>query len=116
MEEALSQAHLRLSRVTIECLPWRECLRRYDRPGTLFYLDPPYWQTEGYAVPFAEQEYVDLADAMRSLRGHAMLSINDHPRMREVFRGFRRERASIQYTIGGGDQAKSAGELIYRTW
>jgi len=116
MEEDLSQAHLRLARVTIENLPWRECLRRYDRPGALFFLDPPYWQTEGYGQPFGEQEYVDLAAAMRALQGRAMLTINDHPRMREVFRAFRRERVSINYTIGGGDKAKAAGELIYRTW
>eukprot|EP01035_Chromulina_nebulosa_P048174 gene48174-65352_t len=35
--------HDRLAPVTIERLHWRDFLARYDRPGTLFYLDPPYW-------------------------------------------------------------------------
>ena len=52
IEEELSAAHLRLSRTYIEHLAWDECIRRYDRPHTLFYLDPPYWETEGYGVPF----------------------------------------------------------------
>ncbi len=26
--------------VIIENLPWRRFIERYDRPGTLFYLDP----------------------------------------------------------------------------
>lgn len=52
IEEDLSQAHLRLAQATIECLPWDECIRRYDRPHTLFYCDPPYWGTEGYGVDF----------------------------------------------------------------
>ena len=52
LEEDLSQAHLRLSRVTIEHLGWHQCLLKYDRPDTLTYLDPPYWQTEGYGVDF----------------------------------------------------------------
>ena len=43
IEEELSAAHLRLSRTYIEHLPWEECIRRYDRPHSLFYLDPPYW-------------------------------------------------------------------------
>ena len=116
MEEDLSQAHLRLARVTIENLPWSECLRRYDRPGALFFLDPPYWETAGYGSAFPEQEYADLAAAMRGIKGEAMLTINDHPRMREVFKGFRSQRVSIDYTIGGMHQAKAAGELIYRTW
>ncbi len=41
IEEELSSAHLRLARTYIEHLPWDECIRRYDRPHTLFYLDPP---------------------------------------------------------------------------
>src|SRR5690606_39098581 len=38
IEEALSAAHLRLSNTYIEHLPWQECIRRYDRPHTLFYM------------------------------------------------------------------------------
>lgn len=56
IEEELSAVHLRLSNTVIECLPWQESVWRYDGRGTLFYLDPPYWETEGYGVefPFAE--------------------------------------------------------------
>lgn len=116
MEEDLSQAHLRLARVTVECLPWRECVARYDRPGALLFLDPPYWKTFGYGTPFPRGEYDDLATAMRGLQGRAILTINDHPDMRAAFAGFRFERVGIEYTVGGGDQAKAAGELIMRTW
>lgn len=61
IEEELSAAHLRMARTTIERLPWAECIRRYDRAGTFFYCDPPYWQTEGYGVEFAWSEYEQLA-------------------------------------------------------
>ena len=58
IEESLSAAHLRLAGgTTVENLPWQECLRRYDRPHTFFYMDPPYWQTEGYGVPFPFEQY-----------------------------------------------------------
>lgn len=115
-EEDLSQAHLRLARVTVENLPWEECIQRYDREGTLFFLDPPYWATEGYGIDFALREYQRLARAMRRLKGSAVLTINDHPAMREVFGRFTVEQFDLVYTVGGGASAKPATELIYRTW
>lgn len=36
----------RLQPVVIEQLPYADFIRRYDRPGMLFYLDPPYWNCE----------------------------------------------------------------------
>jgi DNA adenine methylase len=116
IEEELSAVHLRLARVTIECLPWRECVDRYDRPHTLFFLDPPYWQTQGYGVSFPWAEYEQLADAMRSMKGHAVLTINDHGDIRRVFQGLAMSAVSINYTAGGMHKAKPAAELIIRSW
>lgn len=116
IEESLSAAHLRLTGAYIEQLDWRECIRRYDRPHTLFYLDPPYWQTEGYGVPFAWPEYVAMAEALRGLKGKAILSINDHPDVRACFAGFHTETLSINYTVGGGGKAVERSELIISSW
>jgi len=41
IEEDLSAAHLRLARVYIEHLDWADCIRKYDREGTVFFCDPP---------------------------------------------------------------------------
>lgn len=37
----LEEIHDRLAGVKIERLPYADLIRRYDGPGTLFYLDPP---------------------------------------------------------------------------
>lgn len=118
IEEDLSQAHLRLARVTIENLPWQECLTRYDSAETFFFLDPPYWQTEGYGVAFGLEQYHGLAAAMRALKGRALLTVNDHPTMREVFRGFRVKRLATRYTIGqsAASKSKKRGELAVMSW
>lgn len=116
IEEALSAAHLRLSGTLIEQLDWRTCVERYDRPHTLFYLDPPYWQTEGYGVPFAWAEYEAIAACMRSIKGKAIMSINDHPDIRTAFAEFELEELSIDYTVGGGGKAVTRGELIIYSW
>lgn len=65
LEEDMSATHERLAHVAIEHLPWADCVRRYDRPHTLFYLDPPYWQTAGYDGPS-----FDLPDPQRPRDSH----------------------------------------------
>lgn len=114
IEEDLSAAHLRLAQVTIEHLPWQDCVERYDRPHTLFFSDPPYWQTAGYGVPFGWEQYEQLAQAMRRLKGRMILTINDHPDIRRLLAEFPMTTASIHYTVGGGAAAKPARELIIR--
>lgn len=116
LEEDLSQAHMRLSRVWIEHLNWETCITKWDRDYTLHFLDPPYWQTEGYGVPFPFEEYEKIAGLMRSIKGSVVLTINDHPDIRKVFKGFAIETVDIDYTIGGGGTGKGRKELIYRNW
>lgn len=116
LEEALSAVHLRLARVVIENLPWEECMRRYDRPHTLFFCDPPYWRAEGYGVKFPLDEYARLTEVMRSLQGRAILTINDHPAMRDAFMGFKVRSVSVSYTVGGNAKPKAAKESIVTSW
>lgn len=111
MEEALSEAWLRLHRVTIENLDWQECIKRYDRPATMFYLDPPYWQTQGYGVPFGLDQYEHMAELARTVRGRMLISVNDHPDMRRVFNGLQMSTVTTTYSVGGNNGHK-AGELI----
>jgi site-specific DNA-adenine methylase len=37
-----------LCRVYIENKPYEELIPRYDRSGTFFYIDPPYYNCESY--------------------------------------------------------------------
>ena len=117
IEEDLSEAHLRLSGAHIERLDWAECLRRYDREHTLFYLDPPYWGTTGYGVEFGIKEYERMAELMRAIKGKAVLSVNDVPEMRRVFKGLRTSTLSISYTVGASGRGRSPRrELVIRSW
>lgn len=111
MEETLSEAWLRLHRVTIEHLDWQECIRRYDRPTTLFYLDPPYWQTYGYGVPFGFEQYERMAELAGNIKGKVLISVNDHPDMRRVFQGLEMSTIRTTYTVGSNNGHR-ADELI----
>jgi DNA adenine methylase len=115
LEEDLSAAHLRLHRAVIENLPWQDCVTRYDAPHTLFFFDPPYWDTEGYGVEFGMDQYEALAERMATMKGASILTINDHPEMRRVFGRFRSKVVSIKYTIGGNGRSTARKERIYQS-
>src|SRR5437588_4339665 len=42
LRQRLQPIHDRLRTVIIENLDWQECIDRYDREGTVMYVDPPY--------------------------------------------------------------------------
>ena len=112
----LESVHDRLAGVVIECLQWPELLRRYDRPATLFYLDPPYWGCEedyGEGV-FSPADFEALAEALASLRGRFILSLNDTPGVRRVFRRFEVEAVETTYSISGpaGAGRGKVGEVL----
>lgn len=118
IEEDLSTAHLRLSRCLIEHLSWEACVRRYDRPGTLFYLDPPYWATAGYGVEFGLEQYDLMADLARTIQGKMVISVNDHPEMRRAFAGLEMEDLEIKYSVRNrrsGD-CPASQELLIRNF
>ncbi|EAS1759898.1 DNA adenine methylase [Salmonella enterica] len=119
LEEDLSMAHLRLARTCIEHLNWSDCIERYDREHSLFYCDPPYWGTEGYGVTFEYEQYVKLAEIARTIKGKMIISVNDIPQMWELFHGLPVTVVDINYTVGGGHNAKNtetSRELIIRNW
>nr|WP_288357290.1 DNA adenine methylase [uncultured Pseudomonas sp.] len=118
IEEKLSEAWVRLSGVYVENLPWLDCAKRYDRPHTFHYWDPPYWGTEGYTSPFGFDQYQAMAEFMGSCQGRVMVSINDHPDIRAAFDGFAMDELSITYSTSNARTAarKSSGELVIRNW
>lgn len=116
LEEDLSQAHLRLARTCIEHLDWQECIRRYDRPHTLFYCDPPYWGTEGYGVTFGLEQYNHMAELARTIKSRMIISVNDIPEMRAAFSELPMESVDITYTVGGAKRCGKRSELIIRNW
>jgi len=86
----------------------------YDRPGTLFYLDPPYWGGEGDygAGVFMRGDFQRMADKLRAIEGKFLLSINDRPEIRDLFAWADIEAVQTTYTIAGGDKASTAAELL----
>ncbi|AOH83607.1 DNA methyltransferase [Sphingomonas panacis] len=114
LEPLLADIHDRLAGVVIEQLDYGEFIRRYDTPGTLFYLDPPYWgcETDYGQDVFGRTDFERLAAQLATIKGRFLLSINDTPGVRATFAGFRMREFETTYTVGAGAGRKAAELLI----
>ncbi len=110
----LEDIHERLAGVVIECLPWRTFIERYDRPGMLFYLDPPYYGNEDDygANTFSRDEFAEMADVLKGIRGTFIVSLNAVQGVFEAFRGFSIEEVDCTYSIAGRGQSKAVKEVL----
>jgi DNA adenine methylase len=110
----LEDVHERMTGVIIERLDWRKFITRWDRPDTLFYLDPPYYGCEKDYGPdvFSRDDFAEMAELLGSIKGRFILSINDHSDIRQAFAAFHQEKVRVKYTIGGGSAVKDVGELV----
>lgn len=110
----LEDIHERLSGVVIECLGWRAFIERYDRPGMLFYLDPPYWGNENDygADAFGRQEFAEMASMLKRIRGTFIVSLNAVQGVFETFSDFSIKEVGCTYSISGRGQSKAVKEVL----
>jgi DNA adenine methylase len=109
--QIIEQTHKRLARVQIESLPYQRVLEKYDRPTTVFYLDPPYWRRKLYKYNFSDSDFEELDRRLLALKGSFLLSLDDHPEVRRVFHRWNLIPVEITYTAKR-DTRKRFGELF----
>lgn len=99
----LEATHERLAGVCIECLPWQDFIRRWDRPHALFFIDPPYWGVEDYygKAMFGRDEYEEMSEVLRALQGRFILTLNDVAEVRRIFGWATIEPVRLTYTAAG---------------
>ena len=112
IEPMLADLHDRLQSVVIERLPYADFIRRYDREGALFYLDPPYWACEmDYGADvFTRADFTALAEQLADIKGKFLMSLNDNDGVRETFSCFAITPVDTTYTIG--TKSRPAREVL----
>lgn len=95
--ERIKYVKERFKYVILENRDFREILKRYDSPDTLFYLDPPYHKVkqEYYSVhhhinfpPFTEKDHHDLAELLKKVKGKVILSYFPTKLIMELYNGW----------------------------
>ena len=103
----------RLRNTYVENKSFEDIIKRYDRPHSFFFCDPPYFETAGYGNEFGEQEHLLLRDTLSQIKGKFMVTINDHHKVREWYKDFNIEEVQVSYSIAKEQKArKEYGELM----
>ena len=109
----IKQTHARLYNTYVENLDYGEVIKRYDDKDTIFFLDPPYYETATYNTTFDIYEHIKLRDTLKHINGKFILTINDHPTIREWYKNFDIEKVNVTYVVGiTKESRKEYGELI----
>jgi DNA adenine methylase len=94
----IEETHHRLARVQVEHLPYEQVIGHYDRAETMFYLDPPYYALKLYNHNLEHADFVRMAERLAGIKGKFVLSLNDVPEVRSLFKGFKVHTIDIHYT------------------
>lgn len=99
----------RLRHVTIENLPYHECLKKYDSENTLFYCDPPYLNAERYYSKdsFVQDDHCALAELLHEVKAKVMLSHYQNSLYDELYKGWYRHEYS---SFKGSSKAEPGAE------
>lgn len=104
----------KLKNVTILNEGYDAVISKYNKPGTFFYLDPPYEKSEDLYKHGSYFNFEKLASKLKSVKGKFMLSINDSSKIRELFKGFKQRRITVSAVSNSekGPGSDSRKELI----
>jgi len=86
----IADAREKLKDVEITSEDYAKVVRANDKPSTFFFLDPPYENSTkqmGYAE-HADFDFERLADTLKHIKGKFLMTINDSPRIRDLFSAF----------------------------
>lgn len=105
----------RLKRVHIDHLDFRKCIRIWDSKNTFFFLDPPYYGKHRYRYNLTEKDHLALRDMLGKVKGKWLLTYNDHPKIRKLYKNFKIQRAFMWNTsssVEAGQRRKRFANLI----
>lgn len=114
IESDIDQVRQRLARVYIECMNYDALIKRYDRAHTFFYIDPPYYGCEeryGKGI-FARSDFAALVNLLTSIKGKFLLSINDAPEIRALFKTFNQTEVVNRYSCNPSNPQAKVTELL----
>ena len=104
-----------LSHATITQKDYKDILKKYDSPTTFFFLDPPYENTSSDFYNDTIINYEEMRDLLRNLQGWFLLTLNDSPYIRKVFKEFNIQPIQVNTELKKNN-SRTRNELIIRNY
>lgn len=102
----------RLAHTTILNKDFKKVIDMYDSPNTLFYLDPPYENSNKTIENYKDIDLDELAHILTHLKGKFIMSINDSKANRVRFKRFHIGTLTTRYAL----KTRVVTELIIKNY
>jgi DNA adenine methylase len=103
----------RLKNVQVDCRDALEVISYYDNEKTLFYLDPPYFNSDcGHYSGYSKNDYQQLIDMLINIKGKFMLSSYPSEIIDSMDWVFRKDIKQTLRVQGGRKETKYKTETI----
>lgn len=111
--DGLEDVCMRLKMVQLENLDGLEIIKRYDREGTLHYIDPPYLMSSrpggvGYHNEFSDDRHKELLSQIQQLKGKVIISGYDNDLYNTILDNWLRYEAPPKYTASTRQTGRSS--------
>lgn len=107
-------AAARLRNVVLECDDALKVIKRWDSPGTAFYLDPPYpGSDQGHYSGYTSEMFAELVSTLDQIQGSFLLSNYEQPGIPDHWERFEREVVLMAAKRKGAAREKRT-EIVWR--
>ena len=107
LKDRIDSVYNRLKDVFIECLDYKDLFDKYDYDKVFYFIDPPYYSenvpsksTYEYIHTFAVNDFINLANKLKSLKGKFLMTINDCEFTRDTYKDFNLSTIDMAYSCG----------------
>tara|TARA_R100001440_G_scaffold17797_2_gene29842 strand:+ start:1567 stop:2319 length:753 start_codon:yes stop_codon:yes gene_type:complete len=87
---------------------YKNIIKKFDSNKTFFYLDPPY-EKSGDLYKNGSVDLNEMSNLLKNIKGRFLLSINDSPNVRNIFKDFKITSLEVR---GAGNKGKPIGGTI----
>ena len=113
----LKEVSGRLNQVVIENQDFERLINTYDRPGALFYLDPPYYEAEKYYPDrFNPEDHERLRKCLGNIKGKFVLSYNDCQHIRDLYKEYSIIEVDRNDNLVSKSKSRKYKELIIKNF
>jgi len=116
--QRLKLAREKLDAVVIENMSFERIIGKYDKSGTLMFLDPPYYVTSEevgakyYEFVFKTEQHDFLKLALKNCKCDWYVTYDDRPEIVNLYKEYNLYRLGVTYLAGAKNQKLKKEELI----
>jgi len=79
----------KINKAIITNCDYETIVKKYDSDDTFFFIDPPYEDTDNRFYLGGKFDYEHLHEVLKNIKGDFLITINDSPYIRDLFKDFR---------------------------